>query len=101
MKPIYLLLFGLLSLFAFDTTYPPDVACATPFSEAEHLARERSRFVDRHRKRAELPPSYPTGCIPPPLPDLDCKDIPHKNFVVIGEDPHRFDGDNDGFGCEN
>ncbi len=29
------------------------------------------------------------------------KTFPHENCVVIGEDPHRFDGDNDGFGCEN
>lgn len=45
-------------------------------------------------------PSYPDVCIPPPPPDLDCPDIPHRNFRVIGADPHRFDGDNDGIGCE-
>jgi hypothetical protein len=45
-------------------------------------------------------PSYPTVCIKPPPPDLDCPDIPYTNFKVIGSDPHRFDGDNDGVGCE-
>jgi micrococcal nuclease len=45
-------------------------------------------------------PSYPTVCIPPPPPDLDCKDIPHRNFPVVGADPHRFDGNRDGRGCE-
>lgn len=45
-------------------------------------------------------PSYPTVCIPPPPPDLDCPDIPHRNFPVQGSDPHRFDGDHDGVGCE-
>ncbi len=45
-------------------------------------------------------PSYPTVCIPPPPPDLDCPDIPYTNFRVVGDDPHRFDGDNDGIGCE-
>lgn len=46
-------------------------------------------------------PSYPTVCIPPPPPDLDCKDIPHRNFAVVGADPHRFDGNRDGRGCES
>jgi len=45
-------------------------------------------------------PSYPALCIPPPPPDLDCGDIPYKNFRVSGSDPHRFDGDKDGIGCE-
>ena len=45
-------------------------------------------------------PSYPTVCIPPPPPDLNCGDISARNFTVIGSDPHRFDNDNDGVGCE-
>jgi len=45
-------------------------------------------------------PSYPTVCIPSPPPDLDCGDIPHTNFTVRPPDPHRFDGDGDGVGCE-
>jgi hypothetical protein len=39
-------------------------------------------------------------CIPPPPPDLDCGDIRAKGFRVVGADPHRFDGDHDGIGCE-
>jgi hypothetical protein len=45
-------------------------------------------------------PSYPTVCIPPPPPDLNCGDIPYRNFVVLRPDVHRFDGDGDGVGCE-
>jgi micrococcal nuclease len=45
--------------------------------------------------------SYPTVCIRPPPPDLDCKDVPYKNFRVLQPDPHRFDGNRDGFGCES
>jgi hypothetical protein len=49
-------------------------------------------------------PSYPDECIPPPPPDLDCKDIPYRNFRVLWNvpdpDPHHFDGDHDGIGCE-
>ena len=44
---------------------------------------------------------YPTVCIPPYPPDLNCDDIPYNNFTVVGSDPHGFDGnDNDGVGCE-
>jgi hypothetical protein len=49
-------------------------------------------------------PSYPTVCIPPPPPDLNCSDIPYRNFKVRWDvpnpDPHHFDGDRDGIGCE-
>jgi uncharacterized repeat protein (TIGR01451 family) len=46
-------------------------------------------------------PSYPTVCIPPPPPDLDCSDIPYRNFTVLPPDPHGFDGNRDGIGCES
>jgi len=46
-------------------------------------------------------PSYPDFCIPSSPPDLDCKDIPAKRFTVLPPDPHRFDGDKDGIGCES
>jgi micrococcal nuclease len=45
-------------------------------------------------------PSYPDACIPPSPPDLDCADVPQRGFRVAGADPHRFDADRDGFGCE-
>ncbi|MEP0887316.1 MULTISPECIES: hypothetical protein [unclassified Leptolyngbya] len=45
-------------------------------------------------------PAYPDVCIPPPPPDLDCGEITHRNFRVLAPDPHRFDGDKDGIGCE-
>lgn len=45
-------------------------------------------------------PSYPTVCIPPAPPDLDCDDIPHRFFPVLPPDPHRFDANNNGIGCE-
>lgn len=44
--------------------------------------------------------SYPTVCIPPPPPYLSCDDIPYRYFRVWPPDPHRFDGDHDGIGCE-
>jgi hypothetical protein len=46
-------------------------------------------------------PSYPTVCIPPRPPDLDCGEISYRRFQVLSPDPHGFDGDNDGVGCES
>ena len=51
-------------------------------------------------KRDNCHPSYPTVCIPPPPPDLDCKDIRARRFLVLPPDPHRLDADWDGIGCE-
>jgi micrococcal nuclease len=45
-------------------------------------------------------PSYPGVCIPPAPPDLDCPDVPHRRFAVVPPDPHGFDGNGDGVGCE-
>ncbi len=45
--------------------------------------------------------SYPDTCIPPPPPNLNCDDVGASNFQVVGSDPHGFDGDNDGIGCES
>jgi len=45
-------------------------------------------------------PSYPDVCIPPQPPDLNCGDISERRFRVLEPDPHGFDGDNDGVGCE-
>jgi micrococcal nuclease len=53
-------------------------------------------------------PSYPDFCIPSPPPDLDCGSAylaGRKRFTVrhdvASADPHRFDGDKDGVGCES
>ena len=68
------------------------------------------RTPTRPRPTATRPPSnsrsncsssYPDVYIPPPPPDLDCKDIPYHNFKVLPPDPHNFDGDGNGIGCEN
>jgi len=53
----------------------------------------------KHRPRS-CDVSYPTVCIPSPPPDLDCPDIRYRRFRVVGRDPHHFDGDRDGIGCE-
>ena len=45
--------------------------------------------------------SYPAVCIPSYPPDLNCDDIPKKNFDVLPPDPHKLDRNEDGIGCES
>lgn len=45
-------------------------------------------------------PAYPDVCIPPFPPDLSCTDIPFDHVRVLPPDPHHFDGNGDGVGCE-
>ena len=52
-------------------------------------------------KPSDCDPSYPDVCIPSPPPDLDCGEISQRNFRVLQPDPHNFDGDKDGIGCES
>ena len=44
--------------------------------------------------------SYPDFCIPYPPPNLNCDDVDGKDFTVFPPDPHGFDRDEDGEGCE-
>lgn len=57
--------------------------------------------ADSSLAQGNCDPSYPDVCIAPPPPDLDCSEITYRDFRVVGSDPHRFDGDKDGFGCES
>lgn len=50
--------------------------------------------------QAACDPSYPGQCITPPPPDLDCADVPFRDFPVLQPDPHTFDQDRNGSGCE-
>jgi micrococcal nuclease len=49
-------------------------------------------------------PNYSGACMPPYPPDLDCADLRALALAppvsVVGDDPHRLDGDGDGLGCE-
>ena len=99
--------------FAQVATYPPDVKYQELFLRLEQEARAAGRGLWATRpaptatpdipglpERADCSPCYPSVCIPPPPPDLDCPEIPYRRFQVVGCDPHRFDGDHDGIGCE-
>lgn len=102
--------------YAVMSTYPPDVKYVERFTAAQAAARAEGAGLwgSCGEEPGSTPPpppstqppagachwSYPAVCIPPPPPDLDCDDIPYRNFRVVPPDPHRFDGDRDGIGCE-
>lgn len=71
-------------------------ACANDNAPAPLAAAPRPA---RPARGGNCDPSYPTVCIPPPEPDLDCPDVPFRDFEVLEPDPHRFDADGDGYGC--
>jgi micrococcal nuclease len=99
--------------YAQASDYPPDVACDGVFQNAEEQAQGEKVGMWMPTPTPYIPPangggtggnchpSYPTVCIPPPPPDLDCPDISYRRFQVLPPDPHNFDGDADGIGCES
>ena len=72
---------------------------ATPNPTPDRTPKPTRRPTDPPSGNCD--PSYPTVCIPPGPPDLDCGEIRFQNFEVRGRDYHGFDGDNDGIGCES
>lgn len=93
--------------FANASTYPPDVACSDTFAAAQNSAAGANLglwglvAIPPAAADQNCDPAYPTVCIPPPPPDLDCKDITFRRFQVLPPDPHHFDRDGDGVGCES
>lgn len=100
--------------FATVLIYEPNDKYAAKLRTAEEKARAEKRGLweacrgsdggegsgDGGTAHGKCDPSYPGVCIPPPPPDLDCSDVSHRDFQVKAPDPHGFDGDNDGIGCE-
>lgn len=96
--------------YAQVATFPPDVDHQAEFLALQQEARTAGRGLwataavqptAAPAQTGNCDPSYPDVCIPPPPPDLDCGDISHRRFRVLPPDPHRFDGDKDGIGCES
>ncbi len=108
--------------YAYASSYPPDVAYADQFAQAQNEAATNGRGLwnacvtptptatattpaqptaTPTQPSASCSPAYPTVCIPPPPPDLNCGDIPYRRFQVLAPDPHNFDSDGDGIGCES
>ena len=58
-------------------------------------------LVSKYVTQTSCDASYLEVCIPSPPPDLDCGEIQYANFTVLPPDPHGFDDDKDGIGCES
>jgi endonuclease YncB( thermonuclease family) len=97
--------------FAQASSFPPDVKYQDRFTAAQQQARAASRGLwgpacaapaatPPPASGGNCSPAYPGVCIAPPPPDLDCPQISHRRFQVLPPDPHRFDSDSDGIGCE-
>lgn len=104
--------------YAQIATFPPDVTKEEEIRQAQQIAVAaasglwaRESTLNRggtiepapaplQQPIANCDPSYPNVCIPLYPPDLDCGEIAYRRFQVIGADPHGFDGDGDGVGCE-
>lgn len=98
--------------YATVATYPPNVAYVDRFRRAQRVARqtgaglwggcpEEAEQPPQPEPQGDCDPAYPDVCIPPPPPDLDCDDVSYSAFRVVEyPDPHGFDGDGDGVGCE-
>lgn len=108
--------------YAIAKDYPPDSACAANLAAAMNEARTNQLGLwlttatplpvklatgiplaagAASSAGTDCDPSYPGVCIPPAPPDLDCGDIPYRRFQVLQPDPHNFDRDLDGIGCES
>lgn len=90
------------------TPKPTTAATAAPRPLRHERPHQRPRLSPNRRPlvvteppQADCDPSYPTVCIPSPPPDLDCGQISFRRFKVLSPDPHGFDGDHDGIGCES
>ena len=88
-------------LGSFQLIVAPELAQALAQQSAVGQTGQSSTVGQTQEGGSSCDPSYPDVCIPPPPPNLNCDDpgIP-DDFVVVGSDPHRFDGDNDGIGCD-
>lgn len=94
------------------TAAPTRTATARPSQQATRIAQPTARPstptptptqspAPVAPQRSACSPAYPDVCIPPPPPDLDCGDITASRFTVLPPDPHGFDREGDGVGCES
>lgn len=94
--------------YAYVETVPPNVVHAELFRRLAREARERGAGLwsecptsggQARPVTGSCLPDYQGACVPPPPPDLDCDDLDGP-ITVVGDDPHRLDGDHDGRACE-
>ncbi len=82
-----------------DVTYGNPCMLYSQHMALKHSGECKEEISDSTLEQCDS--SYPDICIHPSSPDLDCDEIHHKDFRVVGADKHGFDRDNDGIGCES
>ena len=83
-------------------TGPPAVpAGSTPDQAPAASGQPPPTGGEQERVTGDCDPSYPDICLPLPPLDLDCGDIAFRFFTVRPPDPHHFDVDGNGVGCEH
>ena len=79
-------------------------ACASTSLDPTHaVSTSVGRATSSPNSTARCDPNYAGVCVPAYPPDVDCADIRALGIApvrVVGSDPHRLDGDADGWGCE-
>ncbi len=78
----------------------PAAVLMSPTTSAPRPAPTATRTSKSPSPKPDCHPNY-SVCLPR-VTDLDCTEIPHKNFRVIGgRDPYKLDRDDDGIACES
>jgi micrococcal nuclease len=102
--------------YTYDTSYARQARYLAAQRNAQAAGRgiwNRCGGVDKPLAQPEpAPKSRPRGgqggncdpgydpCVPPYPPDLDCADVDGP-IRITGDDPHGFDADGDGIGCDS
>jgi endonuclease YncB( thermonuclease family) len=109
--------------YTYDTSYAKQARYRAAESRARQAGRgiwnrcggvdtpQRGQGADRTGPESRPQPLAPqpsgTGCasgydpcVPPAPPDLDCADVDGP-VRITGDDPHGFDADGDGIGCDS
>lgn len=81
------------------TTAPPTTTTAAPTTTTTAAPPPPPTNIDPQPATSSCDPNY-DPCVPDVPYDLDCGDIGHR-VRVIGGDPHGFDREGDGIGCES
>ncbi|WP_373529680.1 thermonuclease family protein [Nostoc sp.] len=71
-----------------------------PWDFRHKTTQKRASQPIQPQQQNNCDPSYPDFCIPKNSPDLNCPDMTQRRFKVLPPDPHGFDRDGDGIGCE-
>jgi micrococcal nuclease len=88
--------------YAVARDYPPDVKFSEVFEELQQQAMDKGRgaWATSPALAEACDPSYPTICVPQDADPMTCDDIPSVPFPTLRPDPHGFDPDGNGIGCE-